>query len=102
MPDQKAFRKGIGKSWWITFDILDVMEPTRPYLNASLRENDAMASLLCLRVTEYTALIVLPVIKKGMEAKKNVFERVCLVRHWVREKWIWFDEMAEKTEIYLV
>jgi hypothetical protein len=47
MPGQKAFRKGVGKNWWITFDILDVTESSRPYLNASLRASGTTASL-CL------------------------------------------------------
>jgi hypothetical protein len=44
-------------------------------------------------------MIVVRIVKEGMEDKENVFERVGLVRHWVREKWTWFDEVEEKTEI---
>jgi hypothetical protein len=71
-------------------------------LGQNFGEDSDSPALWCLRTSEHTALIVIPIIKEGMEDKTNVFERVGFVRHWVREEWTWFDEEKEKTTVYLV
>ncbi|PMD47876.1 HET-domain-containing protein [Hyaloscypha variabilis F] len=92
LPTNKDFRRGIGKHWWIEFDVIDVRERT----DLGFRSNE---TLYCLRVTEFTALLLVPVaVMEGTDC----FERVGIVRHWQREKWTWFDEVEEKTELYLM
>jgi hypothetical protein len=55
LPLSKGIRKNMGRHWWIEFDMIDVKE------RIELRFRDR-ESLYCLRVTEYTALIHIPVV----------------------------------------
>jgi hypothetical protein len=55
-------------------------------------------TLYFLRVTEFTALILLPI---GGKDGAPAFERAGIVRHWHREEWKWFDDVEQITEFYL-
>ena len=92
MPINKEFRRGIGKHWWIEFDVLDVRER----MDNGFQTQE---TLYCLRVTEFTALLLVPV---ALIEGTQCFERVGIVRHWQRENWTWFDEVEGKTELYLM
>jgi hypothetical protein len=56
-------------------------------------------TLYCVRVTEFTALLLVAV---ALIEGTQCFERVGIVRHWQRAKWTWFDEVEGKTELYLM
>lgn len=101
-PANKDLRKGIGRHWWIEFDVIDVEERIElARTNNSISRNPYRdpKTLYCLRVTEFTALILAPVVRRE---EVKWFERVGLVKHWQRAKWTWFDDIEEKTELYLI
>jgi hypothetical protein len=102
LPTQKSFRLGIGKNWAIMFDIIDVeerMDRSVTDFEDSLDPNFQHRSLYSLQLTEFTALLLIPTsFKEG----RMSFERVGIVKHWHREEWHWFDDVTERTEIYLM
>jgi hypothetical protein len=96
----KKFRRDMGKSWWIEFDVIDVQQRIEEALELANEEDIhlfAEAMLYCFRLTEFTALILVRVAKKG---EMIGYERVGIVRHWYREPWHWFDDVREQTGIY--
>lgn len=101
MPTQSAFRKE-NRSWWIEFDILDVEERMEKALaevetvDKGLFKKDEVH---CLRLTDFTALILILV---GRENGFPCFERVGIIRFWVRDTWDWWDDVMVSKEIYLV
>lgn len=99
IPDNKAFRRSVGRNWTITFDTLrtgDVSQSANDQVNT--RE------LWCLRVTEYIGLILArsSVLMPGHQEADGIFERVGLVRHWPREQWTWFDDMKRTSIITII
>ena len=69
IPTNQDFRRGIGKHWWVEFDAIDVRER----MELGFRGQE---TLYCLRVTEFTALLLVPVaLIEGTEC----FERVGIV-----------------------
>lgn len=96
------FRKGIGRHWWIEFDVNDVeerMDLTQSGISQGYLPGRAKRSLYRLRIMEFTALILILVFIKE---KEMCFERVGIVRHWQKAKWSWFHEVTAKIEIYLM
>jgi len=104
LPLHKEFRRTVAWSWWIEFDTIDVAQRVDQALAEASGEDVAFLELCklpmyCLRMTEFTALILIPTSKvNGVVA----FERVGIVRHWHREDWKWFDDERERTELYLL
>jgi len=101
MPTQSAFRKE-NRSWWIEFDILDVEERMEKALaeaesvdKGSFKKDEVH----CLRLTEFTALILILVRR---DSGFSCFERVGIVRYWVRDTWDWWNDVVELKEIYLL
>lgn len=101
MPTQGAFRKK-NTSWWIEFDCIDVEqrmdravaeanEPDKQYFQSRL--------IYSLRLTEFTALLLVPVSRKG---GLIAFERIGVVLFWFREICTWFDDITKRTKFYLV
>ena len=100
MPTQAAFRRAGAQNWWIEFDVIDVHERMeQAVIERSEVDFFEQHSLYCLRMTEFTALLLVPVsIEKGIPR----FERVGIVRHWQRERWTWFDDLEERKELFLL
>jgi hypothetical protein len=104
LPIHRNFRQNTGRNWWIEFDIIDVEERLEQALTVAESQEDTSSMLkqkvlYCLRLTEFTALILVPLSKRNGVI---CFERVGIIRHWHRQKWDWFDEVNEKTELYLM
>jgi hypothetical protein len=80
-PGNKALIKGIGRHWWIEFDVINVEERIElARTNNSISRNPYRGPkiLYCLRLTEFTALVLAPVARRE---EVKWFERVGLVRH---------------------
>jgi hypothetical protein len=101
LPLHRKFRQTFARSWWIEFDIIDVKERMTEAAIDSKEEDSPFFKqdmLYCMRVTEFTALILLPI---GGKDGAPAFERVGIVRHWHRAEWKWFDYVEDMTEFYL-
>lgn len=55
--------------------------------------------LYCLRIADFTALVLLPISTHG---GIPAFENVGIIRHWHRETCDWFDDVKESSELILL